>query len=563
MKTSLEAERQKKLTSQQATHGTRVTESKIRVTRFTCTVLFATPSSSEQLFLASQLQEVKTEERFKEQVRREKWTMCEHVRGWDSTRDLIQESDHILTEKRVKLDNPANVDRDVVEEEFLKEELSPSTPLLPKPFLSPLIPAPPQMGQSNEGPGNKEDSESSVSVGAHKGDSDEIPATKKEVLVTLDWDSVDGLFRESSRKDEDSETCVSIKKYLEEFNATLKEEFENKVWTYGDHIEDLPRKEILLPPPPPSRLLHPLPPNVSSALPEFSVDSAVPVGPPIPTFLPPAPAVPPLPSIEEIMEEVDQILAKNFSNVFPTDRNVKEEFLPGNLLLLPPPPCPPVWLGPPQLHTDTLILHSLPIIHVPEDFKLQPVGVLNGEILYHAVQTPLNVNTSKRVRVKPDDGRPYVKKPPNAFMIFLKELRPQVVSELNTNRSDMVNKVVGEKWNSLPVEVKAKYFEKARLEQKLHQQQHPGWSTNDNYGKKKWAKNKMSSSSSNSSSSSCSSNSNSCSSNSTAAAAAATAAAAAATATAAAAATATAAAAAPAAAAAAPAAIQPTLHFSA
>uniref|UniRef100_A0A3B3V6N6 HMG box domain-containing protein n=1 Tax=Poecilia latipinna TaxID=48699 RepID=A0A3B3V6N6_9TELE len=80
-----------------------------------------------------------------------------------------------------------------------------------------------------------------------------------------------------------------------------------------------------------------------------------------------------------------------------------------------------------------------------------------------------------------DDGRPYVKKPPNAFMLFLKEIRPKVVSELNISRSVMVNRVVGEMWKSLPVEVKARYSEKARLEQRLHQQQHPGWSTGDNY----------------------------------------------------------------------------------
>ncbi|XP_032426618.1 LOW QUALITY PROTEIN: uncharacterized protein LOC116724931 [Xiphophorus hellerii] len=503
--------------------------------------------------------------------------MSEHVRSWASTQELVEEFDHILTEKRVKLDNLANVDRDVVEE-FLKEELCPSTPLLPKP---------PQIGRSNEGPenmtgsGNKEDSESSDSDSTHKEESDGILATKKEVLVTLDWDSVDGLLRETSRKDKDSESSVSIKKFLEEFNATLQkefenkvwtygdnmgdlprkevltkkevlvtldwdsvdgllretsrkdkdsessvsikkfleefnatlqEEFENKVWTYGDNMGDLPRKEVLLPPPPPSLLLHPpaLPPNVSSAFPEFGVDATVPVrhngdpdnvsGPPVPTFLPPAPSAPPPPSIQEIMEDVTRILAENFRNVVPTDWNVREEFLPGNVLLLRPPPSPPVWLGPPQLHTDTLILHSLPIVRLPEGFKLGPIGVLNGEILYGVFPPPLNVcgrksnfSTPSRVRDKRDVGRPYVKKPPNAFILFLKEIRPKVVSELNISRSAVVNRVVGEMWNCLAVEVKAKYFEKARLEQKLHQQQHPGWSANSNYRKKrKRVKNKTS-----------------------------------------------------------------------
>ncbi|PWA26736.1 hypothetical protein CCH79_00001142, partial [Gambusia affinis] len=146
-----------------------------------------------------------------------------------------------------------------------------------------------------------------------------------------------------------------------------------------------------------------------------------------------------------------------------------------------------------------LNLHSLSSRYLPENVMLQPVGVLNGEILYKNIQTPLNVNTSKRVRGKWDDGRPYIKKPPNAFMLFLKEIRPKVVSELNIRGSAMVTRVVGEMWNCLPVEVKAKYFQKARLGQELHRQQHPGWSTSDNYGqKRKWGKNKTSESSSSS-----------------------------------------------------------------
>ncbi|XP_043951787.1 uncharacterized protein LOC122819265 isoform X2 [Gambusia affinis] len=429
-------------------------------------------------FLASQLEEIKPEEYFNEPVRIEKWTMSEHVRSWASTQELIEEVNHILTEKRT--------------------------------------------GQSNEGPesltgsGNKEDSERSVSDGTHKGESDGILATKKEVLVTLDWDSVDGLLREISRRDKASESSASIKTFLEEFNATLQEEFENKVWTYGDTMEDLPRKEVLLPPPLPSLLLHPPahPPNVSFAFLKFSVDAAVPVrhngdqenvfGPPIPIVLPPAPSAPPPPSIQVIKEDVDRIPAENFSIVVPTAWNVKEEFLPGNALLLPPPPSPPVWLGPPQLHTDTLILHSLPIVRLPEGFKLEPIGVLNGEILYgiaplNAGRRKSNLSTSSRVRGKRDDGRPYIKKPPNAFMLFLKEIRPKVVSELNIRGSGTVTRVVGEMWNCLPVEVKAKYFQKARLGQELHRQQHPGWSTNANYGqKRKWGENETSESSSSS-----------------------------------------------------------------
>uniref|UniRef100_A0A096LU85 HMG box domain-containing protein n=1 Tax=Poecilia formosa TaxID=48698 RepID=A0A096LU85_POEFO len=149
-----------------------------------------------------------------------------------------------------------------------------------------------------------------------------------------------------------------------------------------------------------------------------------------------------------------------------------------DLMFRPPPPtfshhAPPSPLVLPAIQQN---LHSLSIRCRPPDGGIccLPIGVL-------------------RVRDQRDDGRPYVKKPPNAFMLFLKELRPKVVSELNISRSTMVNRVVAEMWKSLPVEVKARYSEKARLEQRLHQQQHPGWSTGDNYGKKrKRVKNKTS-----------------------------------------------------------------------
>ncbi|XP_030581924.1 transcription factor 7-like 1-B [Archocentrus centrarchus] len=84
-----------------------------------------------------------------------------------------------------------------------------------------------------------------------------------------------------------------------------------------------------------------------------------------------------------------------------------------------------------------------------------------------------------------DEDRPYIKKPPNAFMLFLKEQRAKVKAELNINRNEAVNAAVGERWKSLSEDQQAKYYKQAEEERMLHAQQHPEWSPKDNYGKKK------------------------------------------------------------------------------
>uniref|UniRef100_A0A8C7WZN9 HMG box domain-containing protein n=1 Tax=Oryzias sinensis TaxID=183150 RepID=A0A8C7WZN9_9TELE len=79
----------------------------------------------------------------------------------------------------------------------------------------------------------------------------------------------------------------------------------------------------------------------------------------------------------------------------------------------------------------------------------------------------------------------YIKKPPNAFMLYLKEQRAKVKAELNITNSAALNKVLGDRWTSLSPDNKEKYFQEAHQERKLFQQRHPGWSSAQNYGKRK------------------------------------------------------------------------------
>jgi hypothetical protein len=81
--------------------------------------------------------------------------------------------------------------------------------------------------------------------------------------------------------------------------------------------------------------------------------------------------------------------------------------------------------------------------------------------------------------------KPHVKKPLNAFMLFMKEQRAQVVSECTLRESAAINQILGRKWHELERPDQAKYYEMARQERLKHMQQHPGWSARDNYGLKK------------------------------------------------------------------------------
>uniref|UniRef100_A0A8C8EYI1 HMG box domain-containing protein n=1 Tax=Oncorhynchus tshawytscha TaxID=74940 RepID=A0A8C8EYI1_ONCTS len=81
--------------------------------------------------------------------------------------------------------------------------------------------------------------------------------------------------------------------------------------------------------------------------------------------------------------------------------------------------------------------------------------------------------------------QPHIKKPLNAFMLYMKEMRAKVVAECTLKESAAINQILGRRWHALTREEQAKYYELARKERQLHMQLYPGWSARDNYGKKK------------------------------------------------------------------------------
>ncbi|XP_027008629.1 transcription factor 7 isoform X18 [Tachysurus fulvidraco] len=89
---------------------------------------------------------------------------------------------------------------------------------------------------------------------------------------------------------------------------------------------------------------------------------------------------------------------------------------------------------------------------------------------------------SKRDR---ESKKPVIKKPLNAFMLYMKEMRAKVIAECTLKESAAINQILGRRWHALTREEQAKYYELARKERQLHMQLYPSWSARDNYGKKK------------------------------------------------------------------------------
>ncbi|XP_068130843.1 transcription factor 7-like 1 isoform X1 [Hyperolius riggenbachi] len=86
---------------------------------------------------------------------------------------------------------------------------------------------------------------------------------------------------------------------------------------------------------------------------------------------------------------------------------------------------------------------------------------------------------------KEEEKKPHIKKPLNAFMLYMKEMRAKVVAECTLKESAAINQILGRRWHSLSREEQAKYYELARKERQLHSQLYPTWSARDNYGKRK------------------------------------------------------------------------------
>uniref|UniRef100_A0A8C4EEG0 Transcription factor 7 n=1 Tax=Dicentrarchus labrax TaxID=13489 RepID=A0A8C4EEG0_DICLA len=113
---------------------------------------------------------------------------------------------------------------------------------------------------------------------------------------------------------------------------------------------------------------------------------------------------------------------------------------------------------------------------------MHPTGIPHPAIVPPSVLTALKPQEVKREK---EPKKPVIKKPLNAFMLYMKEMRAKVIAECTLKESAAINQILGRRWHALTREEQAKYYELARKERQLHMQLYPTWSARDNYGKKK------------------------------------------------------------------------------
>ncbi|XP_015738534.1 transcription factor 7-like 1 [Coturnix japonica] len=129
----------------------------------------------------------------------------------------------------------------------------------------------------------------------------------------------------------------------------------------------------------------------------------------------------------------------------------------------------------------------------PPTHGLHPSGIPHPTIVSPIVKqepaqpsaSPGSSSKSPITVKKEEEKKPHIKKPLNAFMLYMKEMRAKVVAECTLKESAAINQILGRRWHSLSREEQAKYYELARKERQLHSQLYPTWSARDNYGKKK------------------------------------------------------------------------------
>ncbi|XP_062928023.1 transcription factor 7-like 2 isoform X9 [Mobula hypostoma] len=168
-------------------------------------------------------------------------------------------------------------------------------------------------------------------------------------------------------------------------------------------------------------------------------------------------------------QPVYPITTGGFRHPYPTALTVNasmSSFLSGRF---PPHMVPPHH----SLHTTGIPHPAIVTPTVKQESSQSDIGSLN------------NSKHHQDTKKEEEKKKPHIKKPLNAFMLYMKEMRAKVVAECTLKESAAINQILGRRWHALSREEQAKYYELARKERQLHMQLYPGWSARDNYGKRK------------------------------------------------------------------------------
>uniref|UniRef100_A0A3B4YBT6 Transcription factor 7 like 2 n=1 Tax=Seriola lalandi dorsalis TaxID=1841481 RepID=A0A3B4YBT6_SERLL len=126
---------------------------------------------------------------------------------------------------------------------------------------------------------------------------------------------------------------------------------------------------------------------------------------------------------------------------------------------------------------------------VPPHHSLHTTGIPHPAIVTPNVKQESShsdissLNSSKQTDAKKEEEKKkqvHIKKPLNAFMLYMKEMRAKVVAECTLKESAAINQILGRRVRSWVF-----FWHALSKERQLHMQLYPGWSARDNYGKRK------------------------------------------------------------------------------
>ncbi|XP_069011571.1 transcription factor 7-like 2 isoform X3 [Embiotoca jacksoni] len=168
-------------------------------------------------------------------------------------------------------------------------------------------------------------------------------------------------------------------------------------------------------------------------------------------------------------QPVYPITTGGFRHPYPTALTVN-----ASMSRFPPHMVPPHH----SLHTTGIPHPAIVTPNVKQESSHSDISSLNG-----SKQSDAKKEEEKKKQV-------HIKKPLNAFMLYMKEMRAKVVAECTLKESAAINQILGRRWHALSREEQAKYYELARKERQLHMQLYPGWSARDNYAANQQGKRK-------------------------------------------------------------------------
>ncbi|XP_059181337.1 transcription factor 7-like 2 isoform X3 [Centropristis striata] len=137
--------------------------------------------------------------------------------------------------------------------------------------------------------------------------------------------------------------------------------------------------------------------------------------------------------------------------------------------------------------------HMVPPHHSLHTTGIPHPAIVTPNVKQESSHSDISLNSSKQSDAKKEEEKKkqvHIKKPLNAFMLYMKEMRAKVVAECTLKESAAINQILGRRWHALSREEQAKYYELARKERQLHMQLYPGWSARDNYAANQQGKRK-------------------------------------------------------------------------